>query len=248
MPNTIQALKNVLLIYLGVLYHSSHAYNAGTWKRYQHLWTLFHLYRYNNFWNTRSRFSIVDQLTGNQKVKRKWVGYWKTFVVVEIGWCILMLFIMSMRFFSGPLDAGILISDIIRVQTRKRTNIEKSKLLRWTDAIDMSKLEHHSIDSSIILSTPPFHLHQHSSIASPLCRHHHSSRLIIDMIPPVTWGHKLTPRNVEQAYIESNSTILPQPSTWSRDAWGETTLLVLQSVLTVNCRYQLNKTTTCDAT
>jgi len=72
---------------------------------------------------------------------------------------------------------------------------------------------------SIILSTPPFHSHHHPSIASPLFQHHHSSRLIIDMTTPVTWGHKLTPRNVEQAYIESSSTILPQPSTRSRDIW-----------------------------
>jgi len=97
----------------------------------------------------------------------------------------------------------------------------------------MSELKHHSIDSSIILLTLPFHLHHHSSIvsplfrhhhssiASPLCRHHRSSRPITDMMPPVIGGHKLTPRNVEQAYTESSFTnILLQLSTRSQDVWG----------------------------
>jgi len=58
----ILSLKNVLLISWGVLYHFSHAYNTGTRQWSQRLWTFF----YNNtiiFWNTWSRFSIVDQLT-----------------------------------------------------------------------------------------------------------------------------------------------------------------------------------------
>ena len=104
------------------------------------------------------------------------------------------------------------------------TNTNSGPLLRWTDAIDMSKLQHHCtlpslhwlfhhcIDSSIIVSTLPFHWH------------HHSSRLVIDMIPPVTRGLKLTLRNVEQTYIETSFTILPQPFTRSRGVWGETTL------------------------
>jgi len=92
------------------------------------------------------------------------------------------------------------------------TNTNSGPLLRWTDAIDMSKLQHHCIDSSIIVLTPPFHWH------------HHSSRLVIDMIPPVTRGHKLTLRNVEQTYIETSFTILPQPFTRSRGVQGETTL------------------------
>jgi len=85
-------------------------------------------------------------------------------------------------------------------------------VLRWTDAIDRSKLQHHCINSSISLTPPFFHRLQ----LSPLCRYHHSSQLVM---PSVTQGHKLTPRKVEWTYIETNFTILPQLSTRSRDIW-----------------------------
>jgi len=84
-------------------------------------------------------------------------------------------------------------------------NISK-RVLRWTDAIDMSKPQHHCIDSSIPLTPPFFHCH-------------HSSRLVINMMPPVTRGHKLTPRSIEQTYIETSLTILCQLFTRSRDIW-----------------------------
>jgi len=45
------------------------------------------------------------------------------------------------------------------------------------------------------------------------------STLPIPPCPPVTRGHKLTLRNVEQTYIETSFTILPQPSARSRDIW-----------------------------
>jgi len=73
-------------------------------------------------------------------------------------------------------------------------------VLWWADAIDIS---------NIILSNPPFHWYHHSSIASScLCRYHHTSWVVINMIPPVTWGYK-PPRNVEQTYIETISYYSP---------------------------------------
>ena len=110
------------------------------------------------------------------------------------------------------------------------TNTNSGPLLRWTDAIDMSKLQHHCIDSSIIVLTPPFHWHHHSFIASN-CLHSADTTILTDSSsiwchlspgatchpgPPVTWGHKSTSRNIEQTYIETS---FCQLFTRSRDIW-----------------------------
>ena len=112
---------------------------------------------------------------------------------------------------------GILCKGSIWIEILERLflTIGQSWVIQRTDAIDMSKFQHHSIHSSIPLITA-FHYLGLSSLS----RHHHSSL-------PHHWydatyhpGHKSTTEEYRADWY-TFPTILSRPSTRFQDVWGE---------------------------